>query len=636
MDNNDQGETLADEMSLADDAKGDPRLAAELHRQQLEFLKAQTALQALQAEKLKAELHHLQADEKNIAVANVRERLKLVLDIGLALFGVALIVLIGTAVYSAARSRSVVVDAFSVPPDFAAQGNTGVVVAGGFLDQLQALQAATRSASAHHNVEDAWSNDIKVNIPDTGVSLGEVLTYLRGWLGNDIHIGGNIVRSGDNIVLSVRGNGLPAKSFSGAPADLPKLTSQAAEYIYGQSEPYLYGAYLENTGRDKDAAELVRRIYPSVGANTRADLLTIWGNALLDLGDVAGALAKYREETRLNPEAWPAYNNIINAQIDSGDEEGALQTAAEMEAAVRRKSWSSPAVRAIDFQNQDFLWMDLPALHAATVADMESNHGFGDLTVQDAPGDAEFLARMHEAGAAEQELETSPGAGSDPYVIAQTYYVRGLIGVLDGQYAAAYPSLATADKLVSQSSFVASSFYAPPACLAGLTAEMIGQHDVADADIKRGGHFEDCYRFKADIADHRGQWAEAQKDYAAAIALAPSMPAGYFSWGDALMRHRDFVGAAALFAKANAEGPHWADPLKRWGDALAARGEFSAAIAKYEEAEKYAPRWGSLQIAWGHALDRLGHHDEAVSKYRAALGMDITGDEHWSLRGCCG
>ena len=214
--------------------------------------------------------------------------------------------------------------------------------------------------------------------------------------------------------------------------------------------------------------------------------------------------------------------------------------------------------------------------------------------------------------------------------------MRGLIRLFAGQYQAAYTLLADADRQASQSPAVATSFYAPPVCDAALAAEMIGLHDVADADIQRGGHFEVCYRYKGDIADHRGRWVEAQKDYAAAVALAPSMPAGYFSWGDALMRHHDYKGAAAKFAQANAKGPHWADPLKHWGDALAATGDYSGAIAKYRDAEPDAPHWGSLQIAWGHALDHLGQHDEAVTKYRAALAMDITGDEHWNLRGCCG
>jgi tetratricopeptide (TPR) repeat protein len=630
--------SVARSLSMRDPApgEGNESLADELRRQQKEFLESQTKLQGLQADKLKADLRHSHTELKLAKIANVRERLKLVLDVGLALVGVALIGLIGMLVYSAARSQSVVVDAFSVPPDFTAQGNTGVVVAGGFLDQLTTLQRATRSASTRHSIEDAWSNDIKVDIPETGVSLGEALTYLRGWLGHDIHISGNVVHAGDAIVVSVRGSGFPAKSFTGSPAELSKLTSEAAEYVYSQSEPYLYATWLENNGRDKDAIALIQQIYPTLDKEQQTNILKVWGNGLTNVGDMSEAMEKYGEEVRRDPKAWAAYNDIINVRMVQGDEEGALQTAADMERAAKHLGPFDEPVTAIYFQNQDFLRMDLPQVHAITVADMEANRGLGTGATQDAPSDAEYLARMHDARAAELELQTSPGAGSDPYVIAATAYVRGLNRLFAGQYQTAYPLLADADTRVSHSSALATNFYAPPACDAALAAEMIGLHDVADADITRGGHFEVCYRYKGDIADHRGRWAEAQKDYAAAIALAPSMPAGYFSWGDALMRHRDYKGAAAKFAQANVKGPHWADPLKRWGDALAAMGDYAGAIAKYRDAEPYAPHWGSLQIAWGHALDRLGRHDEAVTKYRAALSMDLTGDEHWNLRGCCG
>jgi tetratricopeptide (TPR) repeat protein len=114
------------------------------------------------------------------------------------------------------------------------------------------------------------------------------------------------------------------------------------------------------------------------------------------------------------------------------------------------------------------------------------------------------------------------------------------------------------------------------------------------------------------------------------------MPAGYFSWGEALMRHHDYKGALSKFALANVKGPHWAEPLKRWGDALVAVRRSDLALAKYEESSRYAPRWGGLYIAWGRALDYTGRHDEAVANYRAALTMELTGDEHWGLRGCCG
>src|SRR6202044_1966511 len=144
------------------------------------------------------------------------------------------------------------------------------------------------------------------------------------------------------------------------------------------------------------------------GSEQRINLLTIWGNALVDLGDIPGSMEKYREQIRLNPQTWIAYSNLINSQMSGGDEEGALQTAAEMDRAIRRSGSSAQSINSTYFQNQEYLKMDMPDLHAATVADMDANRGVGTSLVQDAPADAEYLARMHETGASEQELETSP------------------------------------------------------------------------------------------------------------------------------------------------------------------------------------------------------------------------------------
>jgi tetratricopeptide (TPR) repeat protein len=115
--------------------------------------------------------------------------------------------------------------------------------------------------------------------------------------------------------------------------------------------------------------------------------------------------------------------------------------------------------------------------------------------------------------------------------------------------------------------------------------------------LKSTGTYVDCYRFRADILDGRRDWAGAQKAYAEAVALAPDLPAAYYSWGVALGRHGDVSGAQARLKDAHERGPHWADPLKAWGDALAAQGHFRDAIAKYDEALRYAPDWQALNDA---------------------------------------
>lgn len=69
------------------------------------------------------------------------------------------------------------------------------------------------------------------------------------------------------------------------------------------------------------------------------------------------------------------------------------------------------------------------------------------------------------------------------------------------------------------------------------------------------------------------------------------MPAAYYSWGVALARHGDLVGAEAKLIDANKRGPHWAVPLKSLGDVLVKQGNLKVALAKYDEAPKYAPNW---------------------------------------------
>jgi tetratricopeptide (TPR) repeat protein len=98
----------------------------------------------------------------------------------------------------------------------------------------------------------------------------------------------------------------------------------------------------------------------------------------------------------------------------------------------------------------------------------------------------------------------------------------------------------------------------------------------------------DCYRFRADILDGRGDWPGAQKAYEEAVALAPDLPAAYFSWGVALAQHGDLAGAEAKLKDANQRGPQWADPLKAWGDVLAKHHGNTKAAVKEAEYETFA------------------------------------------------
>ena len=149
--------------------------------------------------------------------------LKVLFQVSFVLVGLAVAIAIGAALRSAAHSSAVVVDAFSAPPDMAARGLGGEVLASKLLDDLTVLQSQTRSASSKRGLKDAWSGDIKVEVPQTGVSIGDLMRALRAWLGHETHVGGDLEETSNGVNLTVRGDGILPKSFAGTADELPKL-----------------------------------------------------------------------------------------------------------------------------------------------------------------------------------------------------------------------------------------------------------------------------------------------------------------------------------------------------------------------------------------------------------------------------
>ena len=186
--------------------------------------------------------------------------------------------------------------------------------------------------------------------------------------------------------------------------------------------------------------------------------------------------------------------------------------------------------------------------------------------------------------------------------MAMTHFVHGRLAAEAGDTARAAAEMEAF--AAAYANPIVSSNYPGYTCWVAPAEEMAGHRDKADAVLKAAGRFVDCYRFEGDILDHRGDWAGAQGAYAQAVAIAPDLPAGYYSWGLALARHGDLAGAIAKLQAANQRGPHWADPLKAWGDVLARQGRWKEALAKYDAALKYAPAWAELHQARDAAAHR--------------------------------
>ncbi len=562
------------------------------------FLDEQAHLVKVQAKHLEEEhaarLHYLQGQASEVDIRRFGLRLRVGFQLLIVLLATIIAIAVAVMIHDALTSHRVIIEPFDAPPELAAKGLTGKVVASGVLDELTRLQEATRSGSAARGISGAWAGNIKLDVPETGISIAEISRLLTERFGHDVHIDGDLVETPTGgLALTVRGNGVPPQAFSGSVMELQKLTIEAAEYVYSKSQPVRWATYLTDVDRNEEAIAFCRAAVGSASKDDQARLLSVWANAINNTGgSVREALGLYRAALKLKPDFWIAYNNVMNALWILGDEEGAWRTGELMRKVAGGRPGRAPELY---FQNLDTLTWNLGAWLKSTVADAEENAGVGTGLTTSGPSIADIQARLHDMEAADLALKTMKEDPHDPSIGAMAHFVRGRMAAETGDTASAATEMeafgmADTNPIVSTSNPGYSCWIAP-------AEEAAGNPTKADAVLKTAGTFVDCYRFRADILDGRGDWAAAQKAYAAAVALAPDLPAAYYSWGVALARHGDLAAAEGKLKDAHARGPAWADPLKAWGDVLVRQGKTKEALAKYDEAVKFAPNWQQLKEA---------------------------------------
>jgi len=579
-------------------------VAANLASQNPDVAAKTAAMFEEQTQLLKSQRKNIEAEYVFFEAEAGPRLLALRLRTGFQLFFALIATVIGLGlaivVYSAMQSRGVVIDSFDVPPALAADGLNGKVIAAELLDVLTKIQAVSRSNIEHRNLSNAWTNEISIDVPEAGISIAQLERMVRTRFGHDQHIEGELVRSASGLALTVRADGILPKTFSGEAGGLDNLVTQAGEYVFGQSQPGLWVAYLSNNNRNEEAIEFAQAVYGSVAASERPFVLNYWANAITGIGEegaMTEALSLYREAVRLKPDYWSGYNNIMYALAGLGREEELVHVGEQMLQAAGGQPGRAPELM---YQNYDQVVWDLPAERASNIADAESHGGVG--TNGTAGGSeylnvAQFEIQMHEVEGATLRLKTTPVDEKDLASVTLAAFVRALLAEETGDLKAAakaWDGFATAYANSTDSNGNANLI-----CFAAPTYEKTGQSEKADAALHAVGKLTlvDCYRFRGDVLDLRGDWAGAQAWYEKAVKLAPSIPSGYYSWGLALAKHGDLGGAAVKLKDANQKGPHWADPLKAWGDVLMKQNNAKEALVKYEEALKYAPNWKQLKEA---------------------------------------
>jgi tetratricopeptide (TPR) repeat protein len=595
---------------------------------------------------LRDQRNHLHEQLKQIHLDIFEKWLGVSLRLATLIVGIAVAFGAALMVWDAAHANGLLIEPFSVPPDMAAKGLTGQVIASQVQDRLTEMQAATLSFRPTRSYANNWGNDIKVEIPETGVSIGEFRRFLRDWLGHDTHITGEVWHTDSGLAISARTSGERGATFSGAPSDLDGLVQKAAEHVYDQTQPYRYANYLRGLSRTEEARAHFQRLTSSESAEERGwawqGLATSPGPAGSSDRETAAAL---RKAIAAYPDYALAHTSLAGTEANMGHAEVALgemrivtnllgrSSIPDVDPAYLGTARAAWPLRGLSLSG-DFAEAVRLARSGLDLPDQAGQHELMRLYILAA------LGQQHDGGAAREFLRQLPPsanlttvgrravnrlrmeAAAESWTTVLALAAPTIAAVEDGsKHFAGGTPFDRRDILLTQ-------IYPWVA----LGKARLGDQAGAEAGIApTPGDCYDCLRIRGLIAAEARQWFLADGWFARAVHDGPSLPFAYTDWGNALLARGKPDDAIAQFKLANQKSPHFADPLEGWGEALMARNQSHLALAKFEGANKYAPNWGRLHLKWGEALGFAGKPADAKAQFARAIALDLTPSEKSEL-----
>ena len=621
--------------SLRKSSPGDPAaagiaLGAPLDPHAAAYLDEQTRLARLQGENLieqnAFELSHLRwrrlSDWMRVAW-------QVALCAALSVAALGLVAALAAALWA----HDLVIDPFSVPSDIAAQGLTGEAAANQILARLSEISAGHESYAQGSAVyRDSSGADIKVVIPQTGISIGELNQYLRGWFGDEVHLSGQILRSGRAVSVTMR-YGETAMTVRQSDGDLDKLMQKAAEAIFAKDRPLRFADYLRDEGRLDEAQAVLSRLAIIGPTAQRVKALYGWGLVRQQQSDISSAIDKFRAAIALDPRSAVGHGWLAYAEMFLDHEEDAH---AHFAAALA--NWRGPRIADLEpglaIGSPPNLRADLLSFEGdfrGAAAAMQQEREFYNAASSNsdllAGQELAFLIDGHELAAAralnaEQEGTNYTGTGwLAPLIAASLERWRESAAL----FAKANAASAT-DPLLAP--FLPTRLWPDWSVALARTGNVKGAEGLiaqTPPDCDR------CALARGWIAMAEGNDPRAAYWFAAVAARAPHVPFADVAWGGLLMREGKLDAAVAKFDAAHRIAPHFAEPLEMWGEVLIAQNRSDLALAKFEEAARYAPNWGRLHLNWGEALLWSGDRDGARKQFGLARGLELSAAERAAL-----
>ena len=608
------------------------------------FLRDQRRLINLQAEHLH-EQRELQL--AHLRVRRWKDRMSLSLQ-GLAvLAGAAIAIGFAAMAWRAHEDHGLLIDAFSVPPELSAGGLSGSVVAQRFLDKLNELQNATESDRPAATFQNNWGEDIKVEIPETGLKLSDVEKLLRDHLGSVSHVTGDVYKTSTGIALTARLADTPPRTFEGSTASLDLLLQQAAESVYRFNQPYRFSDYLEQHGRVEEAIGVISDLATNGPPSERGWAYAEW--ALFDLNDHGDTNA-----ARIHAKQGFGFTEgstvradiaLVGTEVWSGHDEQALKYSLDLD--PRAHKLSSETTRSYFEQNSliSSAWL------ASLVGDLNRS-AVQWLRVAKTP-EYQGLARLSYALAATMfALNHDPQSGHlalasvgtpDDTSFLQANAINAFTGLPGywlaaegGDWRAALNDARAADAWLEDHKvklpvmgLMQSVWMRPLEALA-----LAKEGDIASAETAIETTPADCYlclRVRGQIATAKHDWPTAEHWFNEAARQAPSLPFAFADWGAERLTHGDTDGAIVVLERAHEVGPHFADPLELMGEALMRKGDYGGAVAKFRLADEAAPQWGANHLRWGQSLLQTGYKRQAKEQFDKARSLGLSASDRAML-----
>lgn len=574
-----------------------------------------TALDAQGASRVDLEAsRELIAEQARLVRSQIMsERAGFVLKLFTGLVGLLAAVVVGMIVLDAARSERLVLESFSVPLELQERGLTGEVVATRIGDALTAMQADTLASRAPSSYSRASDLDLAVQIPRTGISIGEVREILRSSLGRERKVSGEIIRGAEGYTITARASGAVGRSFTKPEDELDEALRLAAEAVFEMTAPDRFAGYLVRSRRIEEAGELYQKLSIQGSPKERAWALAEW------------ASLKETSEEKLEM-AGRARTLVRNQPVAAVTISQTLKDLGRFELAKSEYAFSGALLRGRSAADLAPWWANLYSLqHRAEVRRLvgdfigaaELNAAAGEplpdqppLACRNCSSYAFAMAGRDLAlgrdGAAARAMarrgaQILPEAG-------ETFlaYTEFLIAYSDRDWPRALRLWQASENAALMRGLLQQSLGTGE--LVAIVAEISARNGSLDYAVAvTASSKDDCYpclRARANIAELQGRADEADRLFALATEIGPTLPQAWLAWGEVKAARGDTPGATEAFRQAARLGPKWADPPKFWGDLLARQGAHTEAASKYRDAIRLAPNWQEASIALETSLEQ--------------------------------